>query len=91
MCAQLKEIGYKLVTVGWKSVAAGCKLEASSRARMPAIKAIPARRWGNWKWMEAAGLGRERWEMLWPPVLDLTWGLGSWERGLPAWLLCMEM
>lgn len=89
MCAQLREIGNKLVTVGWKSVAvgwksvaAGCKLEASSRACMPVIKVIPAQQWGTGCGGREALLGEERWAMLRSPALDLKWDFGSWDRGL---------
>lgn len=71
MCAQPREIGNKLVTVGWKSVAvgwksvaAGCKLEASSRACMPVIKVIPAQQWGTGCGGREALLGKEWWAML---------------------------
>lgn len=56
--AQPTETGYKLVTVGWKSVTAGCTLEASSRACTPVTRQFPPRDWGLDGRGAAVGHGR---------------------------------
>lgn len=53
MCSELRETGNKSVTVGWKSVTAGCKLEASHRACIWIVTAIPA------QWSGTGGCGAE--------------------------------